>query len=328
MGSTRPAPIAGLAGVMTAFVVLKDHPLAPGAAGAAIPVTAATITAARIEAATQQAVVPVATGETLTELQALEGLLVAQGNDIATLLADWDASSTTAFVAKMNAAAHVLGLGSTTFTDPSGFAGSVSTPADLIRLGEAAMAIPSFRQIVAIPQVTLPLAGVVYNLNFDLGHDGIVGIKTGSDTAAGGCFLFAAQQNVAGKSVTVLGAVLGQQTISPNDAAVDAADALVRAAFAAIGTFHPFPRGQVVGRIVTSWGMSVPVSASTSSALVGWPGLRVPVQVHAEALPATISSDTRIGVLRVAPAGQNIEVDLRSSRRLPGPSAIWRLTRL
>ena len=53
------------------------------------------------------------------------------------------------------------------------------------------MAIPTFRQIVAMPQVTLPLAGLVYNLDFDLGRDGIVGIKTGSDAAAGGCFLFA-----------------------------------------------------------------------------------------------------------------------------------------
>ena len=42
--------------------------------------------AAQAEAATQQAVVPVVAGETLTELQALEGLLVAQGNDMALLL--------------------------------------------------------------------------------------------------------------------------------------------------------------------------------------------------------------------------------------------------
>ncbi len=176
--------------------------------------------------------------------------------------------------------------------------------------------------------MTLPLAGLVYNLDFDLGHDGIVGIKTGSDAAAGGCYLFAAQQNVGGKSVTVLGAVLGQQAISPNDAAVDHADALVRAAFATISTFRPFPPGQLVGRIVASWGTSVPVTTSKSSGLVGWPGLRVPVQVHVGALPSTIASSAPIGVLRVAPGGQNIEVVLRASRRLPGPSAIWRLTRL
>jgi len=329
VGSTRPAPIAGLAKVMTAYVVLQDHPLAPGADGAAIPVTAATIAAAQAEAATQEAVVPVVAGETLTELQALEGLLVAQGNDIATLLADWDASSTAAFVAKMNAAAHALGLDSTTFTDPSGLdPGSVSTPADLIRLGEAAMAIPTLRQIVAMPQVTLPLPGLVYNLDFDLGHDGIVGITTGSDAAAGGCFLFVAQKNVGGMTVTALGAVLGQQAISPNDAAVDHADALLRAAFATLSTFRPFPPGQLVGRVVASWGTSVPVTASKSSSLVGWPGLRVPVQVQVGALPATIASGARIGVLRVAPGGQNIEVVLRASRRLPGPSAVWRLTRV
>jgi len=329
VGGTRPAPIAGLAKVMTAYVVLQDHPLALGATGPNIPVTAATIAAAQTEVATQQAAVPVVAGETLTELKALEGLLVAQGNDVATLLADWDASSTTAFVAKMNSAAHVLGLGSTTFTDPSGLdPGSVSTPGDLIGLGEAAMAIPPLRQIVAMPQVTLPLAGPVYNLDFDLGHDGIIGIKSGSDAAAGGCFLFTAQQNVGGKSVTVLGAVLGQQAISPNDAAVDHADDLVRAAFAVISTFRPFSPGQLVGRIVASWGTSVPVTASKSTGLVGWPGLRVPVRVQVGALPSTIASGAPIGVLRVAPGGQNIEVLLRASRRLPGPSAIWRLTRL
>jgi hypothetical protein len=30
-----------------------------------------------------------------------------------------------------------------------------------------------------MPQVTLPVAGVAYNVNSSLGHDGIVGVKTG-----------------------------------------------------------------------------------------------------------------------------------------------------
>jgi len=38
VGSTQPTPITGLAKVMTAHVLLQDHPLAPGAAGPAIPV--------------------------------------------------------------------------------------------------------------------------------------------------------------------------------------------------------------------------------------------------------------------------------------------------
>ena len=323
-GSGQPVPVAGLAKVMTAYVVLRDHPLAPGAAGPAIAVTPATIAAAQAEAASSQSVVPVVAGESLTELESLQGLLVAQGNDIATLLTDWDASSTTAFVAKMNAAAHTLGLHSTKFTDPSGLdPGTVSTPADLIRLGEATMAIPVFRQIVAMPQVTLPLAGLVYNFDYDLGHDGIIGIKTGSDTAAGGCFLFEAQQDVAGNSLTLVGVVLGQYGTSPITTALYYSELLAHAAFASMGTFPLVPAGHVVGTIVDTWGGSVPVTAPRSTSIVSWPGLAVPVHVRVEALPVAIPNGTRVGGLDVDLNGQKIDVALRTARRLPGPSTVW-----
>ena len=328
-GNTQPVPIAGLAKVMTAFVVLQDHPLAPGTSGPAIPVTTATIAAAQSERAAQQSVVPVVAGETLTELEALEGLLVAQGNDIATLLTDWDASSTTAFVAKMNAAAHAMNLGSTKFTDPSGLdPGSVSTPTDMIRLGKAAMAIPIFREVVAMPQVTLPLTGLIYNFDYDLGHDGIIGLKTGSDSAAGGCFLFEAQQTVAGHGLTLVGAVLGQYGTSPITTALYYAELIVHAAFSASGTLLLLSAGHVVGRIVAPWGQSVPVTTPRASSVVGWPGLIVPVQLHLEPLKTSIPDGTRIGVLAVNLAGQNIDEALLSARRLPGPSVIWRLTHL
>ncbi len=328
-GDTHPSPVPGLAQVMTAYVVLQDHPLAPGANGPAIPVTAATLATYQTDVASQQATVPVAAGETLTELESLEGLLVVGGDDIATLLADWDAGSTVAFVAKMNTTARSLGLESTNFNDPSGLdPGTVSTPADMIRLGEAALAVPVFRQIVATAQVTLPLAGLVYNLDYDLGHDGIVGIKTGSDTAAGGCILFAAQRIVDGRNVTLVGAVLGQQTVSPTATAVDDADALVRAAFATIGTFRAIRPGHFVGRIVAPWGPSTVVTTTKSVSVVGWPGLTVRFHVHVGALPTAISSAARIGVLKVDLGNQNIDLVLRAPSRLPGPSTIWRLTRL
>ena len=135
----------------------------------------------------------------------------------------------------MNDAAHSLGLTSTHFSDPSGFdPASVSDAGDLIRLGESAMTNPVFRQIVAMGEVDLPVAGLVYNFNYDLGQNGIVGIKTGSDSAAGGCLLFEAQQSIDGSSVTLVGAVLGQQGASPITSALDEADNLVKAAFGAI----------------------------------------------------------------------------------------------
>jgi serine-type D-Ala-D-Ala carboxypeptidase (penicillin-binding protein 5/6) len=328
VGSTQPVPIASITKVMTAYVVLKDHPLEPGATGPGIPVTADAIAAYQTGLATQQSVVKVDAGETLTEMQALEGMLIPSGNDIATLLAEWDAGSTTAFVAKMNSTAAGLGLTSTHFTDVSGLdPGSMSNAADLVRLGQAAMGEPAFAQIVSMGEVTLPVAGLLYNFDYDLGHDGIIGIKTGTDDAAGGCFLFQAQQTVDGKKVTIVGAVLGQRTSSPITAVLHAAEALATAAFADMTTVPVVAADQLDGRIVAPWGDTVAVNAPQSPTIVGWPGFSIPARLSVGRLPSVVARGTRIGVLSVDLGGQDIDVVLRASGPLPGPSVIWRLTR-
>jgi hypothetical protein len=52
----------------------------------------------------------------------------------------------------------------------------VSTAAGQFRLILDALEIQAFRQILAMPQITLPVAGVAYNVNASLGHDGISGV--------------------------------------------------------------------------------------------------------------------------------------------------------
>ncbi len=324
-GTDTPLPISGLVKVMTAYQVLKDHPLPIGATGPTIPVTSAVLAEYHNEVATNQAVVPIAAGESLTEEQALEGILVASGNDVAAMLADWDAGSVQAFVTKMNTTATTLGMDATHFVDPSGAdLGSVSTPADLIRLAEAAMAIPVFRAIVALPQATLPLAGVVYNLDFALGRGGFVGIKTGADPVSGGSFLFEAQKTLDGTKVRILGAVLDQRTASPTAAAVYDAYALVQAA---LGDIAKLPVDHAIGRVVAPWGESVPLRASPTPELIGMPGGAVRVEVHVGKLSKTIPAKTAVGELTaVGPEGQ-VRVTLQTSRALGGPSVLWRLTR-
>ena len=182
---TQAVPIAGVAEVLAAYVVLTDHHLAPGDDGPTIPVTADAFAAYQAGQASQESEVPVTAGESLTELQVLEGLLVDSGADMATVLADWDAGSTSAFVTKMNTAATTLGLTSTHVTDPTGVEpATMSTAEDLVRLGEASLSIPVLRQIVSLGQASVPMTTVVFNLNFDLGQDGIIGIKSGSDSSA------------------------------------------------------------------------------------------------------------------------------------------------
>ena len=118
-------------------------------------------------------------------------------------------------MATMDAEARSLGLRQTRYADASGAdPGTVSTAADQFRLTLRALQIPAFRQIVAMPQVTLPVADVAYNVNAALGHDGITGVKTGSTSQAGGCLAFAATRTVAGSQVTIVGVVLGVRATS------------------------------------------------------------------------------------------------------------------
>jgi D-alanyl-D-alanine carboxypeptidase (penicillin-binding protein 5/6) len=108
-------------------------------------------------------VVAVRVGERLTEGQALEGLLLLSGNNMATLRVRWDAGSERAFVAKMNARARALGLTHTRYTGASGVqASTASTAGDQVRLAMRAMDVLALRQTVAVAQATLPVAGRQY----------------------------------------------------------------------------------------------------------------------------------------------------------------------
>jgi serine-type D-Ala-D-Ala carboxypeptidase (penicillin-binding protein 5/6) len=222
------APIASVAKVMTAYLVLRDHPLRPGQDGPAITLTDADVADADRRRGQQESVVPVAAGEQLTELQALQALLLPSANNIAAVLASWDAGSAERFVARMNATARSLGMTHTSYTDPSGYDdATVSTASDQVRIVERAMRLPVFASIVATASATLPVVGTVRNTDTLLGYDGFVGVKTGSDDAAGGCFAFRAIRWVDGKRTTITGVVLGQPGHDRVAAGLVAADAMV-----------------------------------------------------------------------------------------------------
>jgi D-alanyl-D-alanine carboxypeptidase (penicillin-binding protein 5/6) len=222
------AAIASLAKVMTAYLVLRDHPLQPGQDGPTITLTDADVADTDRRRGQEESVVSIAAGEQLTELQALQALLLPSANNIAAVLARWDAGSAGRFVARMNAGARSLGMTHTRYTDPSGYDdATVSTAADQVRIVDRAMRLPVFASIVATPSATLPVAGTVHNTNTLLGHNGFVGVKTGSTAAAGGCFAFRAIRWIDGKRTTITGVVLGQPGHDGVAAGLAAADTMV-----------------------------------------------------------------------------------------------------
>ncbi|CAM5243952.1 D-alanyl-D-alanine carboxypeptidase [Streptomyces narbonensis] len=139
--------------------------------------------------------------------------MIPSANNVAWLLARWDAGSEAAFVEKMDAAAKDLGMTQSTYTDPSGLLDStVSTPQDQPKLAKAVMQYDVFREIVKMPNVTVDgIPGRIENNNNILLKPGVSGIKTGSSTPAGGNLLWAANTIVDGENRRILGIVMGSK---------------------------------------------------------------------------------------------------------------------
>ncbi len=332
-GGSIPVPIASLAKMMTALIVLRDHPLGGYSQGPAVEVTAKDAAGFEVDLSTDQSSVPLEQGEVLTERQLLQALLVRSANDVAEMLARWDAGSVAGFVAKMNATAAAMGLRSTTYTDPSGFLPTtVSTAVDQLKVAEAAMALPAFAQIVDEPEVSLPLiTGPVANIVSEIGSNGIVGVKSGITNQSGGCAVIAADRSVWNRTVLVIAVVLGQQGGGSLRVAAKDAVALVDSAAKSLEELAPVARGAVVAHVVVPWATTdqrVPVVAASTASVIAWPTERVEVTVLPAKLPARpLSAGSPAGVLVVSAGPQRLDVQLALKDALKGPSFWWRLIR-
>ncbi len=328
-GSDRPVPVTSLAKIMLAFVVLHDHPLTGTADGPGLTVTPADVALYRSEVGQQQSLVRISAGEVLTERQVLEGLLVGSGNDLASLVARWDRGSDAGLVAEMNAAAAGLGLTHTHYSDAVGLdAATVSTPPDQLRLTEAAMADPAFAAMVGQPSVTLPMAGSVANFNTLLGQDGIVGVKTGASTAAGGCLSVAAMRVVGGRPALVYAVVLGQNGTMPVQVALVAGKALVDAAGSAVKTTTVVPAGTAMATVVVPWAHRVTAVTASDARLPAWGGLPVVLRFQPARLGRSLASGVPVGTLTVSVNGRQVQVPVGVGHPISAAPLSWRLRRM
>jgi D-alanyl-D-alanine carboxypeptidase (penicillin-binding protein 5/6) len=324
-GESGPVPIASLAKMMTAYLTLREHPLTGAAPGFVMRITAAQVAEQGQRVSLDESTVPVRTGERLSERQALEALMLPSANNIAVLLAAHDAGSTAAFVARMNATAHALGMRSTVYTDPSGFnASTVSTATDQLRLARVAMRVPAFAQIVDEPTVVLPVAGRVANYNGLLGTDGYVGVKTGSDDAAGGCLAFAKRVSLDGRRLTVLGVVLGQRQGPLVEAALASARRLGDSAAAALRWETVLPAGTSVLRASNTGGEQTTGRTASAVHEIGWAGLELRVQVEMRVNLKRLSEGERMATVTLTGV-HGASIGALAARALSGPSLGWRL---
>ncbi len=327
-GPETPVPIASTTKIMTAYMVLRDHPLAPGSSGPSIRITANDVSILDNDEWQDESSVPVHEGEILTEYQMLQEMLVRSANNLATTLALWDAGTLPAFVAEMNREAAALGMSHTHYADASGFdPASVSTASDLLIVAARAMAIPVFAQIADQPDVEIPTVGILPSYTPLVGTAGVTGVKSGFTVQAGPCEVLALQGSVGGRRVTVLAAVLGSKT-EDTDLAGDQALALARSVLPEITLRTIAIRGQQAGR-AEFWGQNVAVVVARSVQVLAMTGEDAVATMGGTraGLAADDRPGTVCGHLRVVVGEQVVSAPLVSTGSIRPPGAWQRITR-
>ncbi|MFH9471241.1 D-alanyl-D-alanine carboxypeptidase [Streptomyces clavifer] len=281
-GTEKSAPIASVAKIMTAYVILQGHPITGKQDGEEIVVDE---TAGEEANRPDESTAPIKEGQKYTQRQMLQLLMIPSGNNVARLLARWDAKTVDAFVGKMNAAAKDLGMTKSVYTDPSGLEATTrSTPADQLKLAKAVTRNDVFREIVNMPQADIPGIGkTIYNNNVILLEDGVNGIKTGSSTPAGGNLVWTADTVIDGKNRRIIGAVMGADLDGTLDAklqrAIQNSLKLIKAAQKGVESATVVKKGQVVGYVDNGLGGRTPVVSTKDLKAVGWGGLEVDLKM-------------------------------------------------
>jgi D-alanyl-D-alanine carboxypeptidase len=331
-GDQKPVPIASVTKSMTAYVIMKEHPLKVGEEGPDIPVDATAEKEGGYDKTGDESTLnSVKAGDKLSLRDALSAVMIPSANNIARLLARWDAGSEEAFVEKMNRTARELGMRNTTYTDPSGLkASTVSTAEDQVKLGVEMMKMPGMVDITNKGSWTDPRGNLHYNYNTLVPYNNAIGIKTGSTTKAGGNLLFAATKDVDGKTVTLVGAVLGQYKPNILDTVNAVSKTAMLATQEALTSETILKKGDVVGYVDDGLGGRTPVVLSKDVDAVGWAGHEVRLTfVPKKDLPHVAPAGTEVGSLTVGDGkggAVKVPVQLKSDLAEPGVGA--KLTRV
>jgi serine-type D-Ala-D-Ala carboxypeptidase (penicillin-binding protein 5/6) len=328
-GKQTPVAIGSVAKAMTAYIVLKDHPLKSGEEGPKITVDALAEKEGGYNKQGESTLNTVKEGDVLTERQAIAAIMIPSANNIARLLARWDSGSEAAFIKKMNDTAEELGMKNTKYTDASGLKETtVSSAEDQVKLGNELVKIPALMEITSMGQWIDPSGQRWYNYNYLVPYTGI-GIKTGTTTAAGGNLLFAGRKEVGGETVTVVGAILGQHKAPIIKTVNDVSKVALLAAEEALTSAKILKKGDVVGYVDDGLGGHTPVVLTKDVTAVGWAGFNVKLSFAADDVPHTAKAGTKVGSLTVGDGkGGAVKVPVTLQKDLTEPGFSDKLTRV
>ncbi|HET6864004.1 MAG TPA: serine hydrolase [Candidatus Saccharimonadales bacterium] len=324
-GGLTPVSTASIAKVFTAIAVLQKKPLAAGSQGPTITLDQTDVDYFNYYYSRGGTVANVKVGEQITEYQLLQAMLLPSANNVADTLARWAFGSIQAYVTYANQMVKNMGLAHTTVNNTNGFDDTTtSTADDLVKLGLEALKVPVIADVVNQKSASIPVEGQINNVNWLLGDNGVVGIKTGNTDKAGGCYLFAARHQILGRQVILVGAVLGSSNLTD---AITAGRNLASAADSGFQKINVIARGQVLGSYHAPWGANSQLKAGQDLSLTVWKGKEIVITSDLEPAAAPAPAGAAIGSVHVTSGSQSISSPLYLSQDLAGPSWRWRLLR-
>lgn len=326
-GDQKPLPTASVAKLVTALAVLNKYPLSLGQFGPTITLTQADVDIYNQYVAEDGSVVKVQSGEEINEYQALEAMMLPSANNIADSLAIWAFGSLSGYSNYANQYVESLGLTNTYIgSDASGFLpDTTSTSSNLVTLGMDVLKSPVLAQITSLSNATLPLVGTVNNVNWLLGEDGIIGLKTGNSNQAGGVYLFAADDYInQTEKVVLVGVEQGTATLQD---ALNQSVPLIDSIKQNFELTTVIKAGQTVGYYKTPWGDKVPAVAKTSLSAVVWK-YSVPTPTLAlNTLKSPQKTGATAGLINYNSANEPVYDQVILANPLPKPPLLWRILR-
>ncbi len=211
---SEPVPIASLAKVITALAVLEKNPMQLGEQGPTITLNEEDEAIYREYVAKDGSVVPVQSGEEITQYQALQAMLLPSANNISDSLVKRVFGSIEEYNKYANDMLARLGLTKTTVADASGYSPDTkSTASEMVKIGILYMEHEVLREIARQPNAVLPFAGEISNLNNSINDNQVMGLKIGYTDEAGRTFLVADIHGETKEDISVA-AVLGADSWS------------------------------------------------------------------------------------------------------------------
>ena len=320
-GSGKARPIGSVAKVITALMIVEARPL-KGGDGPSITLTEQDVRFYEETLAEGGSNAPATAGTTITERQGLALMLIPSANNYSKSLAVWAYGSYDNFLSESRTWLDQHGLEDTVLADSSGLSeDTVSTPADLLKIGQLLTEDKGLSELVAMKRITVPGVGTVKNTNQTLDKKGIDGIKTGTTRGAGSCLLFSFDRKVGGEKVTMVGVFLG----APSHPTLDQDLLRLIPSFNdEFSTVKPLKNGATLATATSPWGQEADLRATRGITVKAWGPVTVETKLEMPEI-REIQQNQQVGHSEAVVNGKKMTIPLSSSSTISDPGLKWRV---